>query len=165
MITVRKAERTDGQTLLLLIDALADYEKLERPDAPARTRLLADGFEHTPPRFEAFLAERDGAPVGYAIAFETYSSFLAHPTLFIEDLFVLPDARSGGAGSALFARLAREALGRDCGRMEWVVLDWNTLAQGFYQKRGARHLADWQPYRLTRDGIERLATSASGLPY
>ncbi len=147
--------------MLSLVDALADYEKLTRPDAAARERLLADGFERAPPRYQAFLAEDDGAPVGYAVVLETYSSFLARPTLYIEDLFVVPEARGRGAGSALFARLAREALKRDCGRMEWVVLCWNELAQDFYQKRGAKHLEDWQCYRLTRDEIERLAASSN----
>lgn len=158
MITIRRAGREDGPVLLALIDALADYEKLDRPDALARERLLADGFERTPPRFDAFLAsEEDGTSIGYAIVLEMYSSFLARPTLFIEDIFVLPEARRRGAGSALFRHLARIALQRDCGRMEWVVLEWNTLAQDFYRKRGGEHLREWQPYRLTRPQIERLA--------
>ena len=161
MISVRRARREDAPDLLRLIDALADYEKLEPPDAGARERLLVDGFDRDPPRFEAYLAEEEetGAAVGYAIVFTTYSSFLARPTLYIEDIFVVPEARCRGAASALFAHLAREALARDCGRMEWVVLDWNTLAQGFYQRRGARHMSDWQHYRLTREDLERLAGS------
>ena len=158
-ITVRRAARDDAPHLLALIDVLADYERLDRPDAPARGRLVADGFERHPPRFEAYLAEQGGTPVGYAIVFETYSSFLARPTLYIEDLFVLPDARCHGAGSALFRRLAEEAVARDCGRMEWVVLDWNDLAQDFYRRRVGRHLEDWQYYRLTRDDLLRLAAN------
>jgi GNAT superfamily N-acetyltransferase len=94
--------------------------------------------------------------VGYAIVLETYSSFLARPTLYLEDIFVRPEARCRGAGSALFAHLAQEARARGCGRMEWVVLDWNELAQRFYQKRGARRLNDWQYYRLDAAGIARL---------
>ena len=156
-ITVRRAARLDAPRLLSLIDALADYERLERPDAEARARLVADGFERDPPRFEAYLAEQEDATVGYAIVFETYSSFLARPTLYIEDLFVLPEARCHGVGSALFRRLAEEALTRDCGRMEWVVLDWNELAQDFYRRRGGKHLLDWQYHRLTRDDLLRLA--------
>lgn len=165
MIRVRRAVREDAPALLSLIDALADYEKLNRPDDHARARLVQDGFECNPPRFRAYLAETDvGAPVGYAITFETYSSFLARPTLYIEDVFVLPDARRHGAGSALFRHLAREALAGDCGRMEWVVLDWNELAQNFYQRRGARCLSDWQYYRLTRDAIEQLAVENNETP-
>lgn len=156
LITTRRARREDGPTLLVLVDALADYEKLDRPDEAARERLLADGFDREPPRFEAYLAEDAGAAIGYAIALETYSSFGARPTLYIEDLFVLPEARRRGAGSALLGHLAREALARDCGRMEWVVLDWNVSAQEFYQRLGGRHLADWQYYRLARPEIERL---------
>lgn len=164
MIHVRRAAPEDAPVLLSLIDALADYEKLERPDEDARARLVRDGFEQDPPRFHAYLAEQENAPVGYAITFETYSSFLARPTLYIEDIFVLPDARCRGAGSALFRYLAREAVAGDCGRMEWVVLDWNELAQDFYQRRGARHLADWHYYRLTRDAIEQIAVEENDEP-
>ena len=162
MVTVRRAAREDAPTLLRLIDALADYEQLDRPDASARERLVRDGVENDPPRFHAFLAHdgEGGRAVGYAIVFETYSSFLARPTLYIEDIFVLPDARCRGVGSALFQRLAQEAVARGCGRMEWVVLDWNELAQTFYQRRGAQHLAEWHYYRLGRDDLERLADEA-----
>lgn len=159
MITVRRAERADAEIVLSLIDALADYERLDRPDPEARERLVADGFERTPPRFEAFLAEEDGTPVGYALVFETYSTFLARPTLYIEDIFVIPEARGRGAGSALFAHLAEESLRRGCGRMEWVVLDWNRLALDFYERRGATRLREWQTYRLTQDDLARLVTT------
>ena len=155
MILVRRAQCEDTDTLLTLMDALADYETLDRPEPAARQRLIADGFERNPPRFEAFLAEDEGRTVGYAIIFETYSSFLARPTLYIEDIFVVPEARQQGAGSSLFAAMAREAVARDCGRMEWVVLDWNALAQDFYQKRGGNHLTEWQTYRLTRAELEQ----------
>lgn len=158
-VRVRRAEREDAPALLALVDALADYERLARPDDPARERLVRDGFVQQPPRFRAYLAEQHGTAVGYAIVFETYSSFLARPTLYIEDVFVLPEARENGAGSALFRHLAREALVADCGRMEWVVLDWNELAQKFYQRRGAQHLSEWHHYRLTREALERLAAT------
>lgn len=159
MIVIRPALRADVEVLLGLIDALADYEKLDRPEEAARGRLLADGWERTPPRFEAFLAEEDGSEgkaVGYAIVFETYSSFLAKPTLYIEDLFVLPDARGQGAGRALFRHLASEALRRGCGRMEWVCLEWNRIAIDFYARQGGQHLDDWRNYRLTEDGLREL---------
>lgn len=161
MIHVRPARRADADALLSLIDSLADYEKLDRPDAEARARLVRDAWERNPPRFEALLAEEereDGAvPVGYAIVFETYSSFLARPTLYIEDLFVLPEARGRGAGKAFLRYLAGEAVRRGCGRMEWVCLDWNRLAIDFYESRGAEHLNEWRYYRLTEEKLKELA--------
>ena len=155
-IEVRKAEKSDAPKLLALVNALAEYEKLDPPTEEAQSRLIADGWpEAGPPRFEAWLAESStsdasqATPIGYAITFYTYSSFLARPTLYIEDIFVLPNSRRRGAGTALFNSLTSEAERKGCGRIEWVVLDWNTLAQEFYQKRGASHLQDWQYYRLT----------------
>jgi GNAT superfamily N-acetyltransferase len=155
-VTVRRANAEDGETLLALVRALAEYERLAPPDAEACARLLEDGFGPRP-RFEAYLAELDGAPVGYAIVFETYSSFLARPTLYLEDLFVLPEARRQGAGGAMMRFLAAEALARGCGRMEWVVLDWNELAQGVYRRLGAELLPDWRVCRLTAAALQQLA--------
>ena len=130
-----------------LIFALADYEELERPDADAVDRLRADAFaEH--PRFEAFLAWHNGAAIGYAICFETYSSFLAKPSMYLEDLFVLEAHRNLGAGSALFDHVLHLASERGCGRMEWQVLDWNQLARDFYHKRNATWMEEWLPYRI-----------------
>lgn len=147
-VTVRPATSADADAFLSLVDALADYEKLARPDEAARARLVADAWERTPSRFEAYLAWDDGEAVGYAICFETYSSFLARPTLYIEDLFVTPSARGKGAGRALFDFLQAEAKRKGCGRMEWVCLDWNRLAIDFYARRGAQHLTEWRYYRL-----------------
>jgi GNAT superfamily N-acetyltransferase len=154
-LSVRRAEAADGGALLELIDALADYEHLERPDAAARERLLADAFGPRP-RFEVLLAEVDGHAVGYAVLFETYSTFLARPTLFLEDLFVRTEVRAHGIGRALLLRCVREAEQRGCGRMEWSVLAWNALAIGFYERLGARRLEEWLPYRLTREDMARL---------
>lgn len=153
---VRPLAPADVPTLLALIEALADYEHLPPPDATARERLTRDALA-TPPRFWALLAELDGRVVGYAIYFETYSTFLAQPTLYLEDLFVLPDARTRGAGSALFRGCAAEAVARGCGRMEWQVLAWNRLALGFYARFAAEPLDDWRPYRLTGDTLRRAA--------
>lgn len=156
-VTVRKAEREDIPAVLELITALADFEKLTPPDADARARFERDGWptDGTLPRFQAWIAfvrtgdPDDGTltPAAYAITFETYSSFLARPTLYLEDIFVLEEYRRMAVGSAIMERLQAEAETRGCGRMEWVVLDWNVNAQRFYQKLGARHLTEWHYYR------------------
>jgi GNAT superfamily N-acetyltransferase len=157
--SLRRAVREDFAGLLRLIVALADFEKLTPPDAEASRRLVEDGFGERP-RFESWLAFVDGEsqPVGYALCFETYSSFLARPVLFLEDIFVLPGYRGRGIGTALLNLCINLAAQRGCGRMEWVCLDWNTKAQCVYEKLGARRLAEWFPYRLDRATIVRLST-------
>lgn len=155
MISVRKTERADAEALLKLIDALADYEKLAPPDGSAKERLVRDMFAERP-RIESLIAEVDGRPIGYTLFFETYSSFLALPTLYLEDLFVLPEFRGMRAGSALFRETIAESHRRGCGRMEWSVLDWNQLAIDFYERFGARRLEEWKYYRFVREDMERL---------
>jgi GNAT superfamily N-acetyltransferase len=155
-VAVRKARGADAPGVLDLVDALADYERLPRPDAGARERLLRDGFGPTP-RFDLLVGERDGLLVGYALFFETYSSFLARPTLYLEDLFVHPDHRKCGLGLALFRAVAGEAVRRECGRMEWAVLTWNRLAIDFYERLGAVALEDWRTFRLTGDALGAVA--------
>lgn len=152
---IRPAGPADGETLLALVDALADYESLPRPDAAARERLLAHALGPQP-CVSVLMAERQGRPVGYALYFFTYSSFLARPTLYLEDIFVLPEHRRAGVGRALMGALASEALARDCGRMEWQVLDWNEPAMRFYQRLGGAQLREWLPYRLERAQLEAL---------
>ncbi len=154
-ILVRRAERSDIPTLHQLISALADFESLPAPDTAARSRFEKDGWppDGEQPRFSAWLVERQqpdstAAAIGYVITFETYSSFLAKPTLYLEDLFILPEHRRTGAGNVVFDHLLREANRIGAGRIEWVVLDWNTGAQQFYQQLGAKHLKEWQSYRL-----------------
>lgn len=154
-IVICTAQASDGERLLALIDALADYEHLEKPNAAARARLLRDAFGPTS-RFTALLAEADGQAAGYAIYFETYSSFLALPTLYLEDIFILPEYRRLKIGRRLFLYCVEEARRRGCGRMEWVVLDWNRPAQEFYEKMGARRLNEWWTYRLVREDLDRL---------
>lgn len=162
MITVRPATAADAEVFLSLVDALADYEKLDRPAPDARERLLKDGFgPESERRFQPYIAELDGTPVAYAITFETYSSFLARPTLYLEDVFVLPEARRAGVGRAIFRTLAREAVRRGCGRMEWAVLDWNQLAIDFYEKMGARRMGEWYTYRLTAEELRTIAEDGS----
>src|SRR5206468_7519027 len=121
-----------------LVIALAEFEKLPPPDAEAQARLVEDGFGARP-RFEAWLAFGNGEaePVGYALVFETYSSFLARPTLYLEDVFVLPAWRARGIGQALLRQCIQTAHERGCGRLEWACLDWNTKARKFYERIGA----------------------------
>lgn len=144
---VRRAELQDAPAILALVEALADYEKLDRPLPSARERLVQDLFGPTP-RLNCWLAFMDGYPVGYAFTLKTYSSFLALPTLYLEDLFVIPEYRSRRAGYALFAQALEEAKRAGCGRMEWTVLSWNQLAIDFYRKQGAEYLEDWHLYRI-----------------
>lgn len=142
-----------------LLRALADYERLDPPDAAAVERLRRDAFGEgtpegvpygTPPRFEAALVVNSkGKAVGYATWFHTYSTFLAKPTMYLEDLFVRDDSRESGAGSALFEHVRTLGAQRGCGRMEWQVLDWNTLAREFYHRRQATWMKDWLTYRIT----------------
>ncbi len=153
-INIRRASPADSDSILMLIDALADYEKLDRPTEEAKQRLLRDAFAEKP-RFDIYLAETaEGQVTGYAFVLENYSTFLALPTLYLEDLFVLPEFRGTGSGSALFSKVASEAKARGCGRVEFVVLDWNKLAQDFYARKGARHLDDWLFYRLDADQFD-----------
>jgi GNAT superfamily N-acetyltransferase len=145
---VRRAAAADAPAILDLIDALADYEKLKRPTQEARERLVRDICGATP-RVDALLAFVDDRPVGYAIIFETYSTFLASPTLYLEDLFVLPEYRGRKVGYALFDEVKQEAVRRSCGRIEWTVLDWNQLAIDFYKRLGGEHMKQWQLFRIT----------------
>jgi len=152
-INVRKAVPADKDAILDLVRGLAEYEKLPPPDHDAQQRLIRDMFL-SPPRVQAYLGECDGIPVGYAFVFETYSSFLALPTLYLEDVFVLPKYRGMKVGYTLLAALVQEAYQRGCGRMEWAVLDWNKPAIDFYTRLGARHMKEWQLFRLTRADME-----------
>lgn len=151
-VVVRGFQAADVPRLLELIDGLADYERLARPDAAARQRLAADALG-TPPRFRTLLVEVDGQVVGYAIYFFTYSTFRARPTLYLEDVFVLPERRGQGAGVALFRACAREAVANECARMEWQVLAWNEPSIEFYKRLGAGQLDDWLPFRLEGEAL------------
>jgi GNAT superfamily N-acetyltransferase len=144
---IRPYEKRDAKDLTALIRALAKYEKLTPPSPAAARRLIADIGR----RIRVLLAEVDGRPVGYAIYLFTYSSFLARPTLYLEDVFVLPEHRRGGIGGQFFQALHQAARREKCGRMEWVVLDWNTPAHRFYRKLGAKPLDNWVTYRMVLD--------------
>ena len=155
-VRVRRLAAGEIDTFLDLIDALADYERLARPDADARQRLTRDALTD-PPRFSVLLAEAGGQIVGYAVYFFTYSTFLARPTLYLEDLFVTPAARGQGAGLALFRACVTQAMQNGCGRMEWQVLTWNTPSIEFYLRLGARRLEDWHGFRLDEAGLAAIA--------
>ena len=143
---IRAAKPEDGPAFVALVQALADYESLPPPDDAAKQRLVADAFSD-PPKYELWVAELDGEVVAYAALFETYSTFLARPSLYLEDLFVHPRARRRGVATAMMARLEQLALERGCGRFEWSVLDWNTDAQTFYEGLGAEIKQDWKLVR------------------
>jgi GNAT superfamily N-acetyltransferase len=128
----------------MLVDALADYEKLAPPDHEAKKRLIADMNR----RYDAYLCEYEGRAAGYAFIFETYSSFQAKPVLYLEDLFVLPEFRGKRVGHELFMAMAAEGKRRGCCRMEWSVLDWNQLAIDFYRRLGATYKKEWHLYKL-----------------
>src|SRR5688572_17248904 len=112
------------------------------------------------PSAEAAIARVNGDPAGFAVWFYNYSTFLSRPGLYLEDLFVLPECRGRGVGRALLQHLARVAVSRGCGRMEWAVLDWNDLAIRFYLSLGAQPMSEWTVYRLTGDSLKRLAAES-----
>lgn len=156
---IRLATPTDIPAIVHLIRALAEYEKLSHQVVVDEARLREHLFGPKP-YAEVLLAEDGGQVVGYALFFHTYSTFLGRPSLYLEDLFVLPEQRGRGHGKALLARLARLAVERDCGRFEWMVLDWNTPAIQFYESLGAALAPEWQLCRMTGEALQRFAATA-----
>jgi GNAT superfamily N-acetyltransferase len=153
---IRPARTADLPQVVALVRELALFEKLPGPDNAAAARLTAD-FDAQ--RFDLLVAERGGQVVGYALSFMTYSTFLARPSLYLEDLFVDPGARRLGIATAFLKELAKRALERGCGRFEWSVLDWNTPAQDFYRSLGAEVLAEWRICRIQGDNLATLGAS------
>lgn len=145
-ITQVTAENFD--TFLTLIADLAEYEHLPPPNKEAQTRLRRD-YQSSPPRYYAYIATINGKPVGYITYYFIYSTFLALPTLFLEDIFVQEDYRKLGLGQSLFDFVKQQAKTAGCGRIEFAVLKWNKLAQDFYGKNGAKCL-DWYIYRIDK---------------
>ena len=152
---VRFATREDVPVIVSLIRELAVYERLEHlaTATPARLALQLFGDK---PACECLIAEQDGEPVGFALFFHNFSTFLCQKGLYLEDLFVQPTARGTGLGKLLLQRLAQIAVERDCGRFEWSVLDWNVDAQAFYKRMGATLLDDWRICRVTGGALQAL---------
>jgi GNAT superfamily N-acetyltransferase len=142
--------------ILEMIRGLAEYEKLSHLVTATEEQIRETLFGRQPAA-EVLLAEWHGAWAGFALFFPTYSTFLAQPGIYLEDLFVKPHARGKGLGFALLTELARIAVARGCGRVEWAVLDWNVPSIGFYKRLGAVPLDEWTAYRLTGEALRNLA--------
>ncbi len=157
---LRFALPADAGLLLRLIRELAAYE--HEPDAVVATAdELASQLARTPPPFECLIAELDDCPVGFALFFHNYSTWRGRHGLYLEDLFVVPEARGRGVGRALLTALGRLASERGCARMEWSVLDWNTPAIGFYRTLGALPMDGWTTWRLTGEALRLLGVAGS----
>ena len=158
---IRAAEPRDLADIVRLIGRLAEFEHLEHL-VQATPEALGPHLFGPRPVAEALVVDSGERVVAFALFFTNFSTFLARPGLYLEDLFVVPDARRFGMGRAFFHALAEEALRRGCGRMEWVVLDWNQLAIDFYEKLGARRMTEWYTYRLSADQLREIAGAESG---
>lgn len=154
--SLRSATVADVPLILDFIRGLADYEKLAHEVIATEDALRRTLFG-SPPAAHVVIAEVGGQPAGFALYFFNYSTFLAKPGLYLEDLFVKPEFRGSGTGKALLLHLAKIANTRDCGRMEWSVLDWNEPAIKFYESIGARRMKEWQICRLTGADLAQYA--------
>lgn len=159
-IEIRKAGENDVPVILDFIQSLAEYERL-RDSCVATEDSLRRTLFGDRPAAEVIIASVGGEPAGFALFFHNYSTFLAQRGIYLEDLFVKPEARSRGVGLALLSELARIAIERDCGRLEWAVLDWNQLAIDFYKRIGAKPLDDWTVFRITGGPLKQLAERSS----
>jgi len=156
-LVIRNAKESDSSLLLALIRELADYEKMLF-DVVTTEETLQQSLFSKDATAEALIAECDGQPVGFAVFFHNFSTFLGKRGLYLEDLFVKPEFRSKGFGKAILSHLAQIAVDRDCGRFEWAVLDWNEPAIGFYKKLGAQAMDEWTVFRLTGNALKKLAS-------
>ena len=156
MFEIRAATESDVPLILQFIRDLAEYERLSHRVVATEERLRASLFGS--PRYaEVIIGEEDGAAAGFALFFHNYSTFLAQPGIYLEDLFVKPEARGRGYGKALLARLAQLARERGCGRVEWAVLNWNEPSIAFYKALGAVPMDEWTVFRLTGEALVALA--------
>lgn len=157
---IRPATPADVDLIVALIRELAEYEKL-LDQCHATPAALEASLFGARPQAECLIAEHEGRGVGFALFFHNYSTFLARPGLYLEDLYVRPAARGLGLGRALLAALAQLAVERGCGRFEWSVLDWNTPAIRFYESLGAKAQSEWTIYRVTGEALTTLAAQAA----
>ncbi|MGA3244169.1 MAG: GNAT family N-acetyltransferase [Bacteroidota bacterium] len=153
------ATKSDIPVILALIKELAEYERLAH-EVVATEEILTETLFGERPYAEVLLAHYENNPVGYALFFHSYSTFLGRPGLYLEDLYVRPSLRGKGIGKALLATLARIALDRKCGRLEWAVLNWNEPAIGFYKSLGAKPMDTWTVYRITAEPLAQLASAS-----
>jgi GNAT superfamily N-acetyltransferase len=156
-VKIRVATANDLATIMELIRGLADYERLA-DRVTATEELIHRALFGPRPYAECLIAEAGDSAAGFALFFHNFSTFIGKPGIYLEDLFVNPEFRGRGIGRALLARLAAIAIDRDCGRMEWAVLDWNEPAIEFYRALGAESLDDWRILRLTGSALNELAT-------
>ena len=156
--TIRAATKGDETLIVSLLHALAEYEKLSHVVVATEEQLRHTLFGERPAA-EVLLAHWNSEPIGFALFFPNYSTFLAQPGIYLEDLYVKPHLRGKGAGLALLRRLAEIAVERNCGRVEWEVLDWNEPSIDFYKSLGAIPLDEWTRYRLTGEALTSLADS------
>jgi GNAT superfamily N-acetyltransferase len=155
-VEIRYGEPRDAALITQLIRELARYEKLEHELAATEEKVAKALFGQRP-YAETLIAEENGEPAGFALFFHNFSTFLAQPGIYLEDLFVKPEQRSHGVGRALLERLAQIAVERDCGRLEWAVLNWNEDAIRFYERLGAKPNSEWTVYRLAGESLRTLA--------
>ena len=153
---IRSAVPDDIPTIAALIRELAEYEHLAH-EVVLDEETLASHLFGARPYAEVVIAETEGEPVGFALFFHNFSTFLGRPGIYLEDLFVRPTHRGAGHGRALLAELGRLAVERECGRIEWSVLDWNAPSIAFYESLGATAMSEWTLYRLTGDALGALA--------
>jgi GNAT superfamily N-acetyltransferase len=158
VLSIRPATVADVPVILQLIRDLAAYERAPN-EATATKEQLVDVLFGKKPAAEVLLAFENETPVAFAVFFHNFSTWLGRPGLYLEDLFVKPEMRGKGYGRALLVDLAKIARERGCGRMEWAVLNWNDPAIQFYRKLGAKPMDEWTVFRLTHDGIAKLAES------
>ena len=154
--SIRPATSADVPVIAELIRALARFERLE-DEVVMTEELLERALFGQRPYAEVVLAEDDGRPIGFALFFHNFSTFLGRPGMYLEDLFVVPEHRGHWVGRDLLVHLARLAVERECGRLEWAVLNWNQEAIRFYERLGARPNSDWTVYRLTGEALSSLA--------
>ena len=151
------ATKKDIPLIRQFILELAEYERAKPGEAPVTEKGLAETLFGKKPAAEVLIAYLGDTPAGFALFFHNYSAWLGKRGIYLEDLFVRPAARKHGVGFALLRALARIALDRDCGRLDWSVLTWNELAISFYKQIGARHMDDWTTFRLTGDALAQIA--------